>query len=227
MIYPNLLFPRPPKNEIELLKRAYELTGKSLLSLAKNFNLSIPTNLKHAKGWIGMLLELYLGANATSKPQQDFSHLGIELKSIPVNTERKPLETTFICMVPLIKNNNITWENSYLRYKLKRVLWIPVEGNHSLELAKRRIGQPLLWSPNKEENQKLHQDWEELMEIIALGKIDFLNSRYGEWLQIRPKAANSKALTPAIGENGEIIMTLPRGFYLRKNFTELLLKSYF
>ncbi len=38
----------------------------------------------------------------------------------------------------------------------------------------------------------------------------------GRVLQIRPKAANNKALTEAIGEFGQPIMTLPRGFYLKK-----------
>ncbi|PTI95482.1 DNA mismatch repair protein MutH, partial [Staphylococcus succinus] len=42
-------------------------------------------------------------------------------------------------------------------------------------------------------------------------------------LQIRPKAANAKALTEAIGAWGERILTLPRGFYLKKNFTSALL----
>ncbi|CDK67090.1 DNA mismatch repair endonuclease MutH [Klebsiella pneumoniae IS10] len=46
-------------------------------------------------------------------------------------------------------------------------------------------------------------------------------------LQLRPKAANSKALTEAIGARGETILTLPRGFYLKKNFTAALLARHF
>ncbi|MGK3717421.1 hypothetical protein ACSLO9_34710, partial [Escherichia coli] len=34
--------------------------------------------------------------------------------------------------------------------------------------------------------------------------------------------ANAKALTEAIGARGERILTLPRGFYLKKNFTSAL-----
>ena len=36
-----------------------------------------------------------------------------------------------------------------------------------------------------------------------------------------------KALTEAIGARGERILTLPRGFYLKKNFTSALLARHF
>ena len=70
-------------------------------------------------------------------------------------------------------------------------------------------------------------DWEELMDLIVLGQVERITARHGEVLQLRPKAANSKALTEAIGAHGEPIMTLPRGFYLKKNFTAALLARHF
>lgn len=54
------------------------------------------------------------------------------------------------------------------------------------------------------------------MDLIVLGKVESITARHGQVLQIRPKAANNKALTEAIGEFGQPIMTLPRGFYLKK-----------
>lgn len=41
-----------------------------------------PKDLKRDKGWIGVLLEIWLGASAGSKPEQDFAALGVELKTI-------------------------------------------------------------------------------------------------------------------------------------------------
>lgn len=89
------------------------------------------------------------------------------------------------------------------------------------------IGQPLLWRPSAQEAALLRQDWEEIMELISLGQIQTINARLGQVLQLRPKAANSKALTQAIGPNGDIIMTLPRGFYLKIDFTRALLAQHF
>lgn len=217
----------PPKDEQSLLARAQSLAGYSLGELAGRASLPIPPDLKREKGWVGMLLEVYLGAMAGSKPEQDFADIGVELKTIPIDAQGKPLETTFVCVAPLTGNSGVTWENSHVRHKLARVLWIPVEGERQIPLAERRIGAPLIWSPSEEEEQQLREDWEELMDLIVLGKVETITARKGEFLQLRPKGANSKALTEAIGEFGQPIMTLPRGFYLKKSFTGPLLARHF
>ncbi len=174
-----------------------------------------------------MLLEFYLGASAGSKPEQDFADIGIELKTIPISAQGKPLETTFVCVAPLTGNSGVTWESSHVRHKLARVLWVPVEGERHIPLAERRVGAPLLWSPNVEEEELLRRDWEELMDLIVLGKVESITARHGQVLQLRPKAANSRALTEAIGEFGQPIMTLPRGFYLKKTLTAPMLARHF
>ncbi|QXA48464.1 DNA mismatch repair endonuclease MutH [Enterobacter cancerogenus] len=217
----------PPGSEAQLLHQAQRLAGYSLGELAAMAGLAIPGDLKRDKGWIGMLLELWLGASAGSKPEQDFAALGVELKTIPIDGQGRPLETTFVCVAPLTGNSGVTWETSHVRHKLKRVLWVPVEGDRQIPLADRRVGAPLLWSPSEEEDRQLSQDWEELMDMIVLGQVERITARHGEVLQIRPKAANSKALTEAVGARGEPILTLPRGFYLKKNFTGALLARHF
>ena len=217
----------PPQSEAELMARASALAGHTLGELAQHIGLAVPRDLKRDKGWVGMLLERYLGASAGSKPEQDFANIGVELKTIPVDANGRPLETTFVCVAPLTGNSGVTWLNSHVRHKLERVLWIPVEGDRAIPLAQRYVGTPLLWSPDEAEEQQLRQDWEELMDMIVLGEVEQITARHGEVLQIRPKAANSKALTEGIGRNGEPIMTLPRGFYLKKSFTTALLARYF
>lgn len=217
----------PPGDEIELLARASALAGYALGELAAHAGLVLPANLKRDKGWIGVLLERYLGASAGSKPEQDFAAIGVELKTIPVDSRGRPLETTFVCVAPLTGNSGVTWESSHVRYKLARVLWIPVEGAREIPLTLRRVGTPLLWSPSAEEESLLQNDWEELMDLIVLGRVEHITARHGEVLQLRPKAANSRALTKATGEFGQPIMTLPRGFYLKKTFTGPMLARHF
>ncbi|BBQ82437.1 MULTISPECIES: DNA mismatch repair endonuclease MutH [Enterobacteriaceae] len=216
-----------PKTQADLLAQAQRLAGYSLGELAAMAGIVAPNDLKRDKGWIGVLLEIWLGASAGSKPEQDFAALGVELKTIPIDRLGRPLETTFVCVAPLTGNSGVTWENSHVRHKLKRVLWIPVEGERTIPLAERRVGAPLLWTPSSEEERQLQMDWEELMDLIVLGQVERITARHGEVLQLRPKAANSKALTEAIGAHGEPIMTLPRGFYLKKNFTAALLARHF
>ena len=94
-------------------------------------------------------------------------------------------------------------------------------------LEQRIIGSGFLWQPSHYEEALLRRDWEQQIEMIALGEIEKINGKLGQVLQIRPKAANAKALTDAIGPNGKIIQTLPRGFYLKTNFTADILKAQF
>ncbi len=216
----------PPKTRQELLKRANQIAGQTFFQLAKQADIEIPDDLTREKGWVGQLLEWHLGAEAGSKPQPDFEHLGIELKSIPIGYNGKPLETTFICVAPLTGVQGLTWEASHVKHKLAQVLWIPVEGEREIPLAERRVGLPLLWSPDDEEKQQLQQDWEELMEFIVLGKVEEITAKHGEVMQLRPKAANSKVVTEAYSASGEPFKTLPRGFYLRTQFTGNILKKH-
>ena len=216
-----------PQSEQELLARARDIAGLTFKELADEANMPTPVDLRRDKGWVGQLLEWHLGATAGSKPQQDFERLGIELKTIPVGYNGKPLETTFVCVAPLIGVHGLSWQQSHVRNKLSRILWVPVEGEREIPLAERRVGSPLIWSPSHIEEQQLQTDWEELMELIVLGQVEKITARHGEVLQIRPKAANSRALTDAYGASGKMIKTLPRGFYLRTQFTAEILKQHF
>lgn len=214
------------QTEQQLLAHAQSIAGMTFGELAQQLQIPVPPNLKRDKGWVGILIEMALGASAGSKAEQDFAHLGIELKTIPINAQGFPLETTFVSLAPLIQNSGVNWQNSHVKHKLSKVLWIPIEGERQIPLAERHIGAPILWQPSPQQEARLRQDWEELMDYIVLGKLDQITARLGDVLQLRPKGANSKALTKGIGKNGEIIDTLPLGFYLRKAFTHEILQQF-
>jgi len=216
-----------PTSEAELMQRVEKISGLRLSELASIMNVKMPPDLKRHKGWSGQLIEQCLGASAGSKQIQDFPNLGIELKTLPLSHRMEPLETTYVCYAPLLNNTGITWNSSSVRNKLSRVLWIPIQGERDIPLTDRVVGSGFLWAPNPQEDQLLQQDWEELMDMISLGKIERITAKTGQVLQLRPKAANGQALTSAVGENGDMIQTRPRGFYLRKHFTFNLLQSVF
>lgn len=215
-----------PQTLEQLLSQAQSIAGLTFGELADELHIPVPPDLKRDKGWVGMLLERALGATAGSKAEQDFSHLGVELKTLPINAEGYPLETTFVSLAPLVQNSGVKWENSHVRHKLSCVLWMPIEGSRHIPLRERHIGAPILWKPTAEQERQLKQDWEELMDLIVLGKLDQITARIGEVMQLRPKGANSRAVTKGIGKNGEIIDTLPLGFYLRKEFTANILNAF-
>ena len=215
-----------PQTLEQLLSQAQSIAGLTFGELADELHIPVPPDLKRDKGWVGMLLERALGATAGSKAEQDFSHLGVELKTLPINAEGYPLETTFVSLAPLVQNSGVKWENSHVRHKLSCVLWMPIEGSRHIPLRERHIGTPILWKPTAEQERQLKQDWEELMDLIVLGKLDQITARIGEVMQLRPKGANSRSITKGIGRNGEVIETLPLGFYLRKVFTTGILNDF-
>lgn len=210
-----------------LVKRARQLCGVTLGKLAQELHSPMPANLLKHKGWIGHLLEKALGAKAGSQPQPDFPDLGIELKTIPVSPNATPLETTFVCSISLLNISSESWETSKLREKILRILWIPIlTASREEPLAQRRIGPAFLSQLSPELEQQLQNDWLELTELIALGRLEEINGNLGVYLQIRPKGANSKALCLSYDHAGRKRPTLPRGFYLRTAFTKKLLAEH-
>ena len=219
----------PPRTEEELLDRARALAGRTLGYVAGRLGVAVPDDFRRAKGWVGQLVELALGASAGSRPVPDFVRLGVELKTIPVDGRGVPRESTHVCAVDLTPapSGEDGWERSWVRLKLARVLWVPVQADPGLAIPDRRVGAPLLWSPDPAEEAALRTDWTELMDRVRLGQVEQITAHEGTVLQIRPKAADSRAETWGVDEAGRRIRTLPRGWYLRAGFTEALLRRWF
>lgn len=210
----------PPQNELELIKLAQQIEGLTFQQLALYLNQPLPLNPTKRKGWVGQAVEKALGAPAGSKPLPDFSHLNIELKTIPLNHLGAPAESTFITSIALQTIHQEQWRTSQCYTKLQRILWVPVEGDDRIPFLHRRIGRARLWSPDAEDEAVLAQDWQELVNMIVLGELESIHAGLGTYLQIRPKAAHSKIICYAYDAEGNLAPTLPRGFYLRAAFTK-------
>lgn len=203
------------------------MSGRTLGEVAARFGLSAPADLRRAKGFVGQLVERALGATARSRAEPDFQALGVELKTIPVRADGTPCESTFVCTIDLAGIESVDWDESLVKRKLARVLWVPVEGDRSIPVAARRIGTPVLWSPSEEEAAALRFDWEELSALIGKGDIEAVTGHLGRFLQVRPKAADSRSRRRGFDRDGVPMATLPRGFYLRAAFTARIIRAHF
>ena len=212
-----------PPSEDALLSRCVLSEGLNFFQLANLIEVSIPAMPSKRKGWAGQAIEIALGATAGCQSVPDFTHLGIELKTIPLGANGKPAESTFVTSIPLLTIHHQVWRTSQCYQKLQRVLWIPVEGDTRIPFEQRRIGQATLWSPNEQEEAVLSNDWHELSTMIGTGKLEEINASMGDYLQVRPKAMNARSLCYGFDSEGRKIQTLPRGFYLRSRFTANLI----
>lgn len=223
---PPSLYPRPtapPDSLEELLRRCRRLAGLTLGQLATSLDEPFPDDLGRHKGYIGKLLELALGTTASTRPLPDFEALGVELKTVPVDHSGRPRESTFVCTASLTHLADETWATSKVRQKLARVLYVLIESAPAVPARDRRVGLSVFAALDDEEERVLRTDWEDLASLIADGLADAISARRGVALQVRPKAANARVRRRAHDGEGERFATLPRGFYLRRSFTEAAL----
>ncbi|MBI3178429.1 MAG: DNA mismatch repair protein MutH, partial [Deltaproteobacteria bacterium] len=82
--------PNSPAREEDLLRRASDLSGQSVGELAATLGVQVPSDLRHSKGLMGCLAELALGSEPKAGDGPDFPHLGIELKTVPVDAAGIP-----------------------------------------------------------------------------------------------------------------------------------------
>lgn len=215
----------PPASVDELLARADGLAGMAVGEVLRHLGLVAPTDPVRTKGSAGETLERALGATGGSTAVLDFPDLGVELKTIPVTVEGTPLESTYVCTLSLTDADEQEWDSSWVRAKLARVLFVPLVGAHGIPWQERVVGRALLWTPTSDQDDVLRGDFEDVVGLIGVGRIEELTAHRGRWLQVRPKARDGSARTLAWGDGGEAIATVPRGFYLRARFTGALLSN--
>ena len=213
--------------DIEALsRRARRLAGRTVAQIAHELGREVAADLRSHKGWLGELIEGALGATGGSRPEVDFPELGVELKTLPIDRQGRPRESTWVCAAPLDGFVGERWESSRVRHKLARVLWVPVLTERGVPLSERRLGTPLLWTMDAESEDTLRADYEELSELIRLGQLEEIDATLGTWLQLRPKAAHSRVTKVTLDAEGQWVDANPKGFYLRTAFTRRLLERY-
>lgn len=212
----------PPRHLEELVVRVAALAGRSLGEIAAALDVSLAGTAVRTKGRVGQLLERALGASAGSAALPDFPHLGVELKTVPVDAAGAPRESTFVCTIDLATADRTSWEESLARRKLAHVLFVPVFVEHP-EVGARRVGRGCFFRPTAAQEAVLRADFDDAMGAIGAGGADDLTAHHGRWLQVRPKAANGAVRTFAPDDDGALVETGPRGFYLRRKFVAAVL----
>jgi DNA mismatch repair protein MutH len=196
--------------------RAEALRGHTVLEVAKALGIAPPKVPRRAKGFVGTLVELALGADPQAGERPDFPQLGVELKTIPIHADGRPAESTFCCSIRMAAVDLEDWPGSRLARRLACVLFVPVTIAGAAEWSGRRFGAPLLWQPDAGELALLRADWEDLLGAIGSGRVP--SAHVGRVLQVRPKAANSGVRV--LGATGDgPARVLPLGLYLRRTFT--------
>jgi DNA mismatch repair protein MutH len=213
-----------------VLAHARALIGVELGELADQLGLPVPAGVagpRRSKGWAGQIIERELGVETTGGSGPDFAGLGLELKTVPIDADGKPRESTAICQIDPVVIAGESWETSAVRGKLARVLFVALEvppGARSV--AERRVSSVRLWSPSRDQDDQLRADFDLFVrEYFRRGRADAITGHMGRVLQVRPKGRNAADRRAGYDESGRPISVGKCGFYLRPAFVETLLRS--
>ncbi|HEY2731925.1 MAG TPA: MutH/Sau3AI family endonuclease [Polyangia bacterium] len=210
-----------------LLAHARALVGVELGELADGLGLPVPSGLVRTKGWSGQIIEHELGVAPGGTRGPDFASLGVELKTVPVTPALLPLESTAVCQIDPVAMAAESWEGSYVRAKLARVLFVALEvpaGARSV--GERRVAAVRLWSPDAEQERLLRADFELFVRgFFRRGRTGDITGHLGAVLQVRPKGRNAADTRDGYDAEGRATRVGKSGFYLRPSFIASILKA--
>ena len=211
----------------DLLAHARALVGVELGELADGLGLPVPAGLVRTKGWSGQIIEHELGVASGGVRGPDFAALGVELKTVPVTPELVPLESTAVCQIDPVAIAAESWEQSYVRAKLARVLFVALEvppGARSV--GERRVAAVRLWSPDAGQERVLRADFELFVRgFFRRGRSEDITGHLGAALQVRPKGRNAADTRDGYDPSGNATRVGKTGFYLRPSFVAAILRA--
>jgi DNA mismatch repair protein MutH len=210
-----------------LLAHARALVGVELGELADQIGLPVPAGAAaRTKGWSGQIIERELGAGDGGGRGPDFAALGLELKTVPVDPPLRPRESTAVCAIDPVTIAGESWETSYVRQKLARVLFVALEvPPRSRSVGERRVAAVRLWSPSAAEEGLLRADFELFArDYFRRGRAAAITGHLGRVLQVRPKGRNAGDLRDGYDAAGRPARLGKTGFYLRAAFVASLLE---
>ena len=215
-----------PKTRADLIKRLDLIMGRSLSELAFLSGVDSPYNNRAGKGFAGQLTEIFLGADAGTLSEPDFTNLGIELKTLPVGFDLMPAQSTFLCMADLNPERFIPFEQSHLYHKLRHMLFVILLAPKGAKITERRILGYFFFKPDNQTLKLFEQDYNEFNELILNASAREIDGSAGNVIQMRPKAAASSEYIKVRDVSGNFTTTYPRAYYLRPWFTKKLMQDF-
>jgi DNA mismatch repair protein MutH len=191
----------------------------------------VPAGRVRSKGWSGRIVERELGVDDGQASGPDFAALGVELKTVPVDRDLLPMESTAVCHIDPIAIAGESWATSYARRKLTSVLFIALEvPEHTRpsepSVGDRRVAAVRLWTPSADEEGLLRADFELFVrDYFRCGRAAEITGHLGRVMQVRPKARRASDLRFAFGSDGKPTRIGRSGFYLRPAFVCGILRS--
>jgi DNA mismatch repair protein MutH len=183
----------------EGLQRINQLAGRDLRPLADQYGIPVWKNGHENKGWVGLVIEHYLGLPQNSRQEPDFP--GWELKVVPLrrdaNGELHVKESMAITMLEPAEVLASKFEDSHLYDKLRSVVVVSriyesIQETHSIlhAAAEFDLDNPKIFAQVK-------ADYEAVRAQIRAHGIDSVTGDLGQLIQARTKGRGHGSSTRA------------------------------
>jgi len=151
--------------EIKILSALHLYEGKSIVEFSKIFDIKIPKG----KNQIATIIKKAIGFKNVNSKIKEFEQLGIVIKTIKVRRkDNMPLEDISFPTMKLQEFENEEYESSQFNEYIQKILFIPIYHEKD-NLEEKYLGHSFFWSPSKEEESTIIQEWEDYKNEVLSG----------------------------------------------------------
>ncbi len=185
---------RKIKSIRELLAKAKWLEGKTLQQISKEITKTDKASRVTTKGNAGYVIEEgYFGIKKNSEQKADIGHLGVEVKTCPLQYNRartklsvkEPLSLNIINYYEEAKHTNLTESSMYK--KNRKILFVCYIHDEKGPRSKYKVKYVFLWQMTPEVIDELEPDYQKILYMINSGKAHQIHQGQNEYLTLCPK----------------------------------------
>lgn len=249
-ILKNLSSNRPIEESLlNLLNK--KISNTTLNQLSKEYNIEFSSN---SKSGFRFLINKILNI-ASNKSPKEINELGIQIKTIPVNSEYSPWESMSFPKISLVDILNEKWdspeekdseefESTFKNQIDLPFIFIPIiknkVNNKFEDWNNWKVGKLIYWRPSKPELSNIQSEWEKAKGIIK-NKVQTEKIKWGNgfrqnnnllkekdtnYIHMRPHARNSQDIdTPYKKFTKNNVSICWQSFWFNKGFIKILIKN--
>jgi DNA mismatch repair protein MutH len=179
------------------------------------------------KSGSAMLVRKVLGMSDVKKPIRELEATGLTTRILSVSPSGRPYEATSFPAFDHFELLEEEWEDSDLRSRLERILFIPlIRSTRKSRQSEARFGRFFVWVPDDKTLESIRVEWEMFREQIRNGSADLLPSASStRFIHVRPHGRDSDDRVWAPNGSGGRKKVQKQSFWLNQDLTERLYKN--
>src|SRR4029079_6817419 len=136
--------------------------GKTIRDVAS----LLGTSVGRDKSAAARVIRLLVGQKAKGR-LGDFERFGVELKTVPIDSRDRPVESTSFPSFIHEELQYETWPDSDLLGRLNRILFVPIRRSKGQDQGEGVVQKAFFWSPPEADLVGISGEWERYRQLIS------------------------------------------------------------